>query len=53
MCFSVSQIARQGGGLRAFNYPIMVIGPEDNAGWCIVIGLRSNMLGSNAQVGVG
>lgn len=28
----------------------MVIGPEDNAGWCIVIGLRSSLLGSNAQV---
>lgn len=45
------QIARKGGGLRAYNYPIMVIGPEDAAGgWCIVIGLRSNLLDSNAQV---
>lgn len=49
LCVS-GQIARQGGGLRAYNYPIMVIGPEDNAGWCIVIGLRSSLLGSNAQV---
>jgi len=51
LCCGVSQIARQGGGLRAYNYPIMVIGPEDSAGWCIVIGLRSNLLANNAQVG--
>jgi hypothetical protein len=44
------QIARQGGGLRAYNYPIMVIGPEDPSGWCIVIGLRSNLLAKDAQV---
>lgn len=48
--FPAMQIARQGGGLRAYNYPIMVIGPEDTAGWCIVIGLRSNVLTNNAQV---
>ena len=28
----------------------MVVGPEDPAGWCIVIGLRSTLLASNAQV---
>jgi hypothetical protein len=49
-CGLCAQIARQGGGLRAYNYPIMVIGPEDPSGWCIVIGLRSNLLAKDAQV---
>jgi hypothetical protein len=47
------QIARQGVGLKAYSYPILVIGPEDPSGWCIVIGLRSSMLADNAQVRLG
>jgi hypothetical protein len=40
------QVAR----LRPCNYPILVVGPEDGQGCCLVIGLRANVLASEAQV---
>jgi hypothetical protein len=42
----VPQVAR----LRPCNYPILVVGPEDGQGCCLVIGLRANVLASEAQV---
>lgn len=41
-----AQVAR----LRPCSYPILVVGPEDSQGCCLVLGLRANLLASEAQV---
>eukprot|EP00775_Hariotina_reticulata_P008493 gene8493-8676_t len=37
-------VARKGSGYRACNFPILVVGPEDPQGFCLVIGLRAKEL---------
>ncbi|WIA38046.1 hypothetical protein OEZ86_001416 [Tetradesmus obliquus] len=38
--------------LRPCSYPILVVGPEDSQGCCLVLGLRANLLASEAQYNI-